>query len=321
MIPLQPRPQRLPVLVATVLALGVVGLVATPQQAHACSAAQTSDIGGSTSCVVNSPPEPTKSPKTVSSSGGGGEGPVGSYRMPSGTEFSKAMRQAYKDADRMDDYESVAANLDVSAINRAGVCVGGSGYAWSGSGYAATNECAVGQRLGGNGGPAVVQITPEQAARSVIARLDFTAAAPGINPDHGDNHLADDETGAPFDIPVGYPIWLYADGGTIEPRTVTESAGGMSVRISIKVDEITWSMGDGHSKTCGIGTKWRKGAVEPATPSPTCGYVYEKKGKYTVTATTHWTINWAAGGQTGTIPFAIGRDRPYRVGELQTIIR
>ena len=155
----------------------------------------------------------------------------------------------------------------------------------------------------------------------MIARLNFTAAAPGIGPDHGDNHLADDETGAAFDAPVGYPLWLYADGGTIQPRTVTESAGGMSVRISIKVDEITWSMGDGHSKSCGVGTKWRKGAVKPATPSPTCGYVYEKKGRYTVTATTHWTINWAAGGQTGTIPFAIGRGRDYRVGELQTIIR
>ena len=174
---------------------------------------------------------------------------------------------------------------------------------------------------GGQPGVLVQQITPEQAARSVIARLNFTAAAPGIGPDHGDNHLADDETGAAFDAPVGYPLWLYADGGTIQPRTVTESAGGMSVRISIKVDEITWSMGDGHSQSCGVGTKWRKGAVKPATPSPTCGYVYEKKGRYTVTATTHWTINWAAGGQTGTIPFAIGRGRDYRVGELQTIIR
>lgn len=94
----------------------------------------------------------------------------------------------------------------------------------------------------------------------------------------------------------------------------------MSVRISIKVDRIAWSMGDGHSKSCGVGTKWSK-SIEPATPSPTCGYVYEKTGRYTVTATTQWTINWSAGGQTGTIPFAIGRDRPDRVGELQTIIR
>lgn len=222
----------------------------------------------------------------------------------------------------MDDYKSVVADLKPGAMDRGGVCVGGSGYRWSGSGYVATNVCSRTQLTGGGAqGPAVQQISPEEAARSVIARLNFTAAAPGIGPDHGDNHLADDKTGAPFDIPVGYPIWLFADGGTIEPRTVTESAGGMSVRISIKVDEITWSMGDGHTKTCGVGTRWRKGAVEPATPSPTCGYVYEKKGKYTVTATTHWTISWAAGGQNGTIPFAIGRDRPYRVGELQTIIR
>lgn len=312
-----PRRRR-PVLAAAVLAMGVSGLVATPQLAHACSAARTGDWAGSTVCTVDTP-APKKTTTKVSSSGGGN--PVGNYRMPSGKEFSKAMKRAYKDADQMDDYKTVAADLDISAMNRAGICVGGSGYRWSGSGYGATTNCTTVTLLGGAGGPAVIQITPEQAARSVIARLDFTAAAPGIGPDHGDNHLADDQTGAPFDIPVGYPIWLYADGGTIQPRTVTESAGGISVRISIKVDHITWSMGDGHTKTCGVGTKWVKGAVEPATPSPTCGYVYEKKKNYTVTATTHWTINWAAGGQTGTIPFAIGRDRPYRVGELQTIIR
>lgn len=315
-----PRRSRGPILAAAVLALGVSGLLGVPQIAHACSAARTGGYTASTVCAVDTP-APKKTSTKVASSDGGRRNPVVNYRMPSGKEFSKAMKRAYNDADQLDDYKAVAANLDISAMNRAGICVGGAGYRWSGSGYAATSDCAVGTRLGGARGPAVIQITPEQAARSVIARLDFTAAAPGIGPDHGDNHLADDQSGAPFDIPVGYPIWLYADGGTIEPRTVTESAGGMSVRISIKVDKISWSLGDGHSKTCGVGTKWRKGAVEPATPSPTCGYVYERKGKYTVTATTHWTIDWAAGGQTGTIPFAIGRDRLYRVGELQTIIR
>jgi len=324
------RPRRLLVRVTSavaLVALGCGGLLVAPSFAHACSASRTDAFSGDTVCTVSGPKVESKLSK-VSSSGGGSNSagnPVGKYRLPTNQEFAKAMKRAYKDADRMKDYKLATEEAGFSDLGAApgGVCVGGSGYRWSGSAFVATNQCVLVSVVGGGSGgdPVVHQITPEQAARSVIARLNFTATAPGIGPDHDDNHLADDRTGAAFDAPVGYPLWLYADGGTIEPRTVTATAGGMSVRISIKVDSISWSMGDGHSKTCGVGTKWRKGGVEPATPSPTCGYVYEKRGRYTVTATTHWTISWAAGGQTGTIPFAIGRDRLYRVGELQTIIR
>ena len=308
------------------LALGVGGLVAVSPMAHACSAAQTSDLGGTTSCTVEAPKKSSTTHRTSSGGGGGGSArnPAGNFRLPTNKEFASATRRAYKDADRMDDFERDMQEIGYSDIGTApgGICVGGAGYRWSGSAYVATTSCVLVSVAGGGGGggPAVQQITPEQAARSVIATLNFTAAAPGIGPDHDDNHLADDKTGAPFDAPVGYPLWLYADGGTIQPRTVSASAGGMTVRISIKVDRITWSMGDGNSKACGVGTKWSK-SVEPATPSPTCGYTYEKTGRYSVTATTHWTINWSAGGQTGTFPFAISRDRPYRVGELQTVIR
>jgi hypothetical protein len=313
---------------AAAITLGFGALTANPLHAFACSATQTDDFGGSTVCSDSSPAEEAKPAKIGPSSGPARarNNPVdGNYRLPTNQEFAKAMKRAYKDADRMKDYKLATEEAGFSDLGAApgGVCVGGSGYRWSGSAFVATNQCVLVSVVGGGSGgdPVVQQFSPEQAARSVIARLNFTATAPGIGPDHDDNHLADDRTGAAFDAPVGYPLWLYADGGTIEPRTVTATAGGMSVRISIKVDSISWSMGDGHSKTCGVGTKWRKGAVEPATPSPTCGYVYEKRGRYTVTATTHWTISWAAGGQTGTIPFAIGRDRLYRVGELQTIIR
>jgi len=305
-----------------VLALGFAGLAVGPQLAYACGATQTSDFGGTTSCTVSTPRKKSSGGSKVTAGGGSAgkaSNPVGSYRLPTSNELRELLRRNLSDKVSDNDLRKLSAQTSTTP------CVQGTNFAWSGSGYVrgATGGCLLRGLPAGGGGAGVVvpTITPEEAARSVIARLNFTAAAPGIGPDHDDNHLADDRTGAPFDAPVGYPLWLYADGGTIVARTVTESAGGMLVRISIKVDSITWSMGDGHSETCGIGTKWRKGAVEPATPSPTCGYTYEKTGRYTVTATTHWTINWAAGGQTGTIPFAIDRDRAYRVGELQTVIR
>lgn len=154
-----------------------------------------------------------------------------------------------------------------------------------------------------------------------VAKLKFTAAAPGVSPDHGDNGLKDDETGQPFDNAVGYPLWLWADGGTLQDRTVSDAEGGQQVSIRIAFDGLTWNMGDGTTLNCGEGTRWTSSNHEAGESSPTCGHVYEKKGGYTITATTSWTITWRAGGQTGTIPYAIGRSRAFQVGELQVIGR
>lgn len=158
------------------------------------------------------------------------------------------------------------------------------------------------------------QIAPQQAAQTAIARLQFTAAGPGAGPTSADN-------GLPFDAPVGYPVWLWADGGTTTNRAVSDAVAGMAVRITIHFDHLAWDAGDGSGTfTCGTGTEWVKGAAEPAANSPTCGHVYQDMGRYTITATTHWTINWAAGGQTGTQPMAIAESRPFSVGELQTVL-
>lgn len=169
----------------------------------------------------------------------------------------------------------------------------------------------------------VPPITPQQAAAAAIAKITFTAAAPGMGPDHHDNGLADDETGLPFDGPVGFPLWLWAAGGDTNTRAVADTQGGMNVAITVKFTSTTWSMGDGTTLTCGVGTPWVKSqaAQNPGTPSPTCGHAYQKKGGYTVTATTHWAIHWAAGGQQGDIVKAIGRSRPYQVGELQVLVQ
>ncbi len=181
-------------------------------------------------------------------------------------------------------------------------------------GTAPTQACAQPQQGQQANAPAVPQITPQQAAQTAIARLQFTAAGPGAGPTSADNDL-------PFDAPVGYPVWLWADGGTTANRTVSDAVAGMAVQITVHFDTLTWDAGDGTGIfTCGTGTEWVKGAAEPAATSPTCDHVYQDMGRYTMTATTHWTIDWAAGGQTGTVPTAIAQSRPFSVGELQTIL-
>ena len=160
----------------------------------------------------------------------------------------------------------------------------------------------------------VPQITPQQAAQAAIAKLKFTSAGPGAGPTRTDNDL-------PFDAPVGYPVWLWADGGTTADRRVSDSVQGMGVQITVRFDQLTWDPGDGSGTfTCGTGTPWVKGGQEPAAKSPTCGYVYQEMGKYTLTAITSWTVTWTAGGQTGTVPVEMSQDRPFDVGELQTIL-
>ena len=183
------------------------------------------------------------------------------------------------------------------------------------AGTAPTRPCAQPQpQQDGAGAPAPPQITPQEAAQTAIARLQFTAAGPGAGPTSAANDL-------PFDAPVGYPVWLWADGGTTTNRTVNDAVAGMAVQITIHFDNLTWDAGDGTgSFTCGTGTKWVKGAAEPAAESPTCGHVYEEMGRYTITATTQWTITWEAGGESGTQPMAIAQSRPFDVGELQTVL-
>lgn len=58
------------------------------------------------------------------------------------------------------------------------------------------------------------------------------------------------------------------------------------------------------------------------SPSPTCGIIAEQNqrvGTYTITGTAYWTVEWAGGGRTGTIPVDVGNSIQMDVGEAQTI--
>ena len=162
---------------------------------------------------------------------------------------------------------------------------------------------------------AVPVISPQQAAYiAVSTSLKFPTVAPGFGPSPDIN---------PWKMAaVGYPYWLWADGTTSAQSAKT--VDGLSVSLKASVTSMSFDMGDGTTRNCnGTGTPWRRGMTAGAT-SPTCGYVYQQpslpRGKYTVTAISHWTVNWTAGGEAGVIRVDRRSSIQVPVGELQAVI-
>jgi hypothetical protein len=127
---------------------------------------------------------------------------------------------------------------------------------------------------------------------------------------------------------VGLPTWLWVNAPSEQsfgPVSRTVAAGGVSVTATARVERVVWSMGDGQSITCtGAGTPYLDSYGR--SDSPDCGHTYTRTsaaqpgGAYTVTATSYWTVDWAGGGQTGTIDgVSFTQEAQVRIGELQVI--
>lgn len=147
--------------------------------------------------------------------------------------------------------------------------------------------------------------SPEQIARSLVARLQLQPIEVGLVPRGPDAMTV-----------VGMPVWLWVEDPsrtTWGPATI--SAGGMA--LTAEVRSVTWEMGDGTTLTCGKGTEWKRGMG--AEPSPTCGHTYEEQGRYTIRARSHWVARWSGYGQSGTIPVTLSTSRQLDVGEIQVI--
>jgi hypothetical protein len=60
--------------------------------------------------------------------------------------------------------------------------------------------------------------------------------------------------------------------------------------------------------------------------SPDCGYRYahtsvgQPNNAYTVSATSHWAINWNGSGQAGTINLDLTQNTQIRIGEMQVLV-
>ncbi|MGV8847826.1 hypothetical protein [Tessaracoccus sp.] len=127
---------------------------------------------------------------------------------------------------------------------------------------------------------------------------------------------------APNDLGyVGWNMWLWADGPTDTtwgPITRSASEAGYTVTATATVAKVVWDMGDGNTVTCGRGTPWR-GTLSRNERSPDCGYVYERDGKYPISATTYWNIEWTGLGGSGTIDLQLTRSEDLRVAEVQVV--
>ncbi|MEU8576423.1 ATP/GTP-binding protein [Streptomyces asoensis] len=109
---------------------------------------------------------------------------------------------------------------------------------------------------------------------------------------------------------VGMPMWMWVNQSptTFGPNTASASAGGVTVTATAIVSKIVWAMGDGTTVMCtGPGTPYTAAAGK--ADSPTCGHTYTRTsadqadGRYRVTATSTWSIDWqvttGGGGQAG----------------------
>ena len=120
---------------------------------------------------------------------------------------------------------------------------------------------------------------------------------------------------------IGLPSWMWVEApaeNTMGPITRSASARGYTVTAVAKVTKIVWNMGDGRTVTCtGPGTPYADSYGKQS--SPTCGHTYTRQGRYTVSATSYWTVEWAGIGQTGTIPIDFTTTTNITMGESQVI--
>jgi hypothetical protein len=125
---------------------------------------------------------------------------------------------------------------------------------------------------------------------------------------------------------VGVPVWMWVtqSATTYGPNTASASAGGVTVTATAKVSKIVWQMGDGSTVTCtGPGTPYT--GSSDMVESPTCGHRYSTTsvdapgGRYAVTATSTWTVDWQGAGQSGQLEEIRQSDMQVAVGELQVV--
>ncbi|WP_315097816.1 hypothetical protein [uncultured Cellulomonas sp.] len=158
---------------------------------------------------------------------------------------------------------------------------------------------------------------PREVAEDALALMQLRAGQIATNPPSPDGLSV-----------VGLQTWLWIadpDEHTVGPITRSATAGAVTVTATARLDKVVWDMGDGRSTTCtGPGTPWSPTAG--THDSPTCGHTYRASSarqpdqRYTMTATSYWTIDWAGGGETGTIQMDFASDAQLRVAEVQALV-
>lgn len=162
--------------------------------------------------------------------------------------------------------------------------------------------------------PAPTTVDPAVLAQRAVDRMRLSG--PDIQTPRADRRYL-----------VGMPMWMHLGQSptTFGPNSATAAAGAVTVTATARVASVTWSMGDGaEAVTCrGPGTVYRPSYGKRM--SPDCGYVYprgsdgEVGGRFTVTATAHWVIDWQGAGQQGQFTQTRSSQVRTAVAELQAL--
>ncbi len=193
---------------------------------------------------------------------------------------------------------------------------------WGGNEDGVILECRIGTEGGWNSSwdiwtaTAVLPAPPDPAvlAARAVERMQLSAIRMGTFPEQAER--------APMDLGyVGWNVWMWVDDPTPAswgPITRSVSERGYTVTATGHVDKVVWDMGNGDTVTCQLGKPWISIWVHNEA-SPDCGYLYERDGEYTVSATTYWVVNWSGIGQTGTITAQLTQSGTLRIAEVQVV--
>ncbi|WNI34456.1 ATP/GTP-binding protein [Streptomyces sp. ITFR-6] len=162
--------------------------------------------------------------------------------------------------------------------------------------------------------PPAAQVDPAVVAQQAVDKMLLKGPQIGITPKPGGKGV------------VGMPVYMWTGKGpaTYGPNQASATAGAVTVTATAKVSKIVWTMGDGTAVTCTTaGTPYR--AEYGKKSSPDCGHRYTapssstESGKYHVTATSTWTIDWTGGGQTGQLTEIRDSTVDITVAEVQVL--
>ncbi|MFF2779476.1 ATP/GTP-binding protein [Streptomyces sp. NPDC058052] len=166
---------------------------------------------------------------------------------------------------------------------------------------------------GGGGAPV---IDPADVARQAVDKMLLRGPEIGLTPKPGGRGV------------VGLPVYMWTATGpeTYGPNVTSAAIGPVSVTATARVSKIVWNMGDGTTVTCTTpGTPYR--AEYGKQPSPDCGHRYTAPssttptGKYHVTATSTWSIDWqvTGGAQAGQMTEVRESSADITVVEVQVL--
>lgn len=163
----------------------------------------------------------------------------------------------------------------------------------------------------------VPTVTPEQVARAWLASITLDGVSLQIAPPP--------DSGAGL---VGLPVWLGVDtsdtnswGGISDSHCIS----GVCVSISAQVTSVDWNMGDGTTFTCSRDEhrSWQRG-MDFRSPTG-CHHYYQRAsrhqpgGRYPITATSHWLVEWSATSASGTLTTERTATTSIQIDEIQVL--